>query len=93
MATFQANQVTATTDGKGEFTHSFGSDIDNVMATVNGPQEAGQGKAVVACTATQTGARQVTVRCWRATGSPDAGSVEAAASEQVTVMLLGITGS
>lgn len=91
MTTVQYAEVTATTDANGYFTFSFASHIDAVSASPTGPQ-AGQDNGVVGASATVTGDKSVSVRVWVTTATPDSWSVKAAASKQVTVTLIGLSG-
>jgi hypothetical protein len=88
MSTFQAPEVTATTDASGYFTYSFANNIDKAVAGPNQPQS-GSGAGIIGASVVVTGAKSVNVRCWEADGS---GGVRTCQSKQVTVTLLGITG-
>lgn len=91
MPTVQYAEVTATTDAQGFFTFSFDAHIDAVIGGVNHPQvNADQG--LVSCSAQITGDKDVKVRCWVTSATPDNWSVQNAVNKQVTVTLLGLSG-
>ena len=60
MTTYQAAEVTATTDANGYFTYSFANAINFVIAGAS-TQASGLDTAIVSATAEVTGAKQVTV--------------------------------
>jgi hypothetical protein len=85
MATFQAVDVTVTTDSDGYFSYTFGGNVDRVMATPASNQGSFLGVSAV-----MTGAKTVKVRCWKENTGNTVGPF---VSSQVTVNLLGVTGT
>lgn len=85
MATFQAVDVTDTTDSNGYLTYTFANNVDRVMATPASNQGSFCG-----ISAEMTGAKTVSVRCWQEGASF---TIKPFASSQVTVNLLGVTGT
>jgi hypothetical protein len=83
MTTYQMDDVTATTDSGGTFTHTFASPIDKVM--VSGVEPFSGTPTIATCIAHQTGDKQVTVKVIKQDGTP-------LASHQVEVTLLGGNG-
>lgn len=84
MPTFQVANVTATTGTNGGIDHTFGNPIDNVIASGNEPNTGAP--TIGAVNAAVTGEASVHVRCFGLDGSP-------IANQQVTVTILGISGS
>jgi hypothetical protein len=84
MTSFQAAEVTATTGSDGGFDYTFGAAIDHVIASATQPQSGTP--TLMAVNAAQNGTAKVHVRCFNPSGS-------AIVDQQVTVTLLGITGS
>jgi hypothetical protein len=85
MPTFQAADVTDTTDANGYLTYTFPNDVDRVMVTPASNQGSFLGASAV-----MTGAKTVQVRCWKENSGNTVGPFTSA---QVTVNLLGVTGT
>jgi len=91
VPTIQYAEVTATTDANGYVNFNFDNHIDAVLASGVAPLS-GQDAGVVSVSAQVTGDKSVQARVWVTTASPDAWSVKAAVSKQVTFTLVGLSG-
>lgn len=87
--TVQYAELTATTNSTGYVSYTFPNPIDAVVCSGNAPQ-AGAGLGIVGVSVEQTGANTARARVWVETGSP--GQVEVAASQDVTLTFLGLSG-
>lgn len=89
-ASVQFQSLSVQTDSTGHYSGDFGSHIDAVVASPEGPDQ-GADSALIGGACHVTGDKSFRGRLWRSSAAPDDFSVQAAANERVVVTVIGLS--